>query len=257
MIDVYYSKKGTPYVYASDLHKELDISTRLSTWFPRMVEYGFVENQDFSQLHKNVHLEQGGSTIRYEWAVNIEMAKHIAMIQRSERGKALRNYFISLDKKVQEGQLLTHQQVSALFDLCKVFGFFSVQDYLENEHYSVFNRDENWWKYRARILGHSKTELIEIMKGLGKKYRNQRQALMQFDRYELIRRAAFDLFKAMGRSDEYAKNVSTFAKEVAKQIDPEIYDDRETTIDFKTSKQKQTIQQIRDREQPGGFIHKF
>lgn len=258
MIDIYHSKKGTPYVWASELHKELNIGIPLSQWFPRMIEYGFTKNQDYSQHNKIVKLVQGESKMKYDWAVQIDMAKHIAMIQQTERGKALRYYLLNLDSKVQEGKLLNYQQISVLFDLCRVFGLFSIQEYLESEHYAVFeDKHENWWKYRARILGQSTADLKGMMKVIGKKYQSQRQALFHIDKYELIKRATFDLFKAMGKSDEYAKNVGDFAKQIATELKPEIYDDRKMSINFKTDKQKKTINQIHNRTKVNGLLDKF
>lgn len=258
MINIYYSNKGTPYVWASELHKELNIETPLRMWFPRMVEYGFVENEDFSQQNKIVQLVQGGSNVKHNWAVQLEMAKHISMIQRSEKGKAMRKYLISLDNKVQEGKLLTHQQVDVLFELCEVFGLFSVQKYLESEHYKKYeNKNENWWRYRARILGSPKSDLKEMMTAIGKKYENQRQALFHIDKYELIRRTTFDLFKAMGKSDEYAKNVGDFTKKIAKKLKPDIYNDVGMSIDFKTKEQKDTINKIENKDNPDGLVNKF
>ena len=54
MIDVFYNDKDTPYVWASDLHKLLNIKTPLSLWFPRMIEYGFTEDNDYFSDNKYV-----------------------------------------------------------------------------------------------------------------------------------------------------------------------------------------------------------
>ena len=56
MIEVGYTRKGTPFVWASALHQELNIGTPLSVWFPRMIEYGFTENVDYSQHNKTVKM---------------------------------------------------------------------------------------------------------------------------------------------------------------------------------------------------------
>lgn len=245
MIEISYTKKRTPFVWASDLHKKLNIKTPLRIWFPRMIEYGFTVNEDYFGVDKNVRAEKGGMQVKKDWAVHIEMTKHIAMIQRTSRGKALRDYLINLDNKVQKGTLLNHQQILALFDLCRVLGLFSIQKYVESEHHKVFDsKNENWWTYRARVFGQSVADLKAIMQEMGKRYKNQRQALINIDKYELIRRAAFDLFKAMGKSETYAQNVSLFVKEIAKEIEPEIYDDRNTSLNFKTSYQQQIIRKI-------------
>lgn len=246
MIAVYYSKKGTPYVWASDLHTMLEIKTPLSTWFTRMIEYGFIENEDYSQTNKKVSLVQGGYNEKKDWAVQIDMAKHISMIQRSPKGKAIREYLLGLDKKVEEGMLLTHAQVSALFDICRVMGFFSVQVFFEKEHFhNIFEGKHNiWWDSRARLFGYTAKDLKEMMEVIGKKYINQRQAIMNIDKYELIKIGVYDMFIAMGKSKEFALNVSQFSKSIAEELQPEIYDDRNTSINFKSEHQKDIIEDI-------------
>lgn len=96
-----------------------------------------------------------------------------------------------------------------------------------------------------------------MMSALGKKYKNQKQALLHIDKYELIKRATFDLFKAMGRSDEYAKNVGIFAKQIAIELKPEIYDDRNTSISFKDPKQEATIKQLHQIDESPKLLNKF
>lgn len=246
MIEIYYSKKGTPYLWASDLHKQLEIQTPLSMWFPRMIDYGFVENQDFSRHNKIVMTANNMEKEKFDWAVQIDMAKHIAMIQRTEQGKALRQYLLNLDKKVQEGLLLSHVQMSALFDICKVLGFFTVQIFFEQEHFAMKDKPKDWWQYRAKLFGYSKKDLQSMLAALGKRYLSQRQALINLDKYELVRIATMDMFLAMGKSEDYAKNVAAFAKSIAKEIRPEIYDDRDDTpIDFKSIETKERIKEIK------------
>ena len=145
MIDVYYNTKNEPFVFASELHKILNIATPLSIWFPRMIEYGFTEDVDYYSDNKIV---SSSKKPVFDWAVTIDMAKNIAMIQRSKQGKEIRDYLLNLDKKVTEGEYLNHAQIMALFDICKVMGYFSVQKYFENEHYEKVFRIPglNWWQ---------------------------------------------------------------------------------------------------------------
>lgn len=247
MINVQYSPKGTPYVFASELHQMLEISTPLTIWFNRMIEYGFVENEEFSLLQTPVHTQNGGTTLKHDWAVRLDMAKHIAMIQKTPKGKEIRQYLIDMDKQVVQGALLSHVQMSALFDLCEILGYFTVQQSAESKHfkfYSENNDKKDWWKYRADVLGFSKKELEEILITLGEKYKNQRQALFKIDRYELIRVAMIDLLMAMGKPKEYAINVSKFAKKIAEKIKPEVYDDSGMSLNFKPQYQQNLIDSI-------------
>ena len=84
-----------PTVSARDLHEFLGIETRYNDWFRRMCEYGFSENTDFySFLSKT---SEGGRPAQ-DAQLTIEMAKEICMLQRNERGKQARQYFIQLEK---------------------------------------------------------------------------------------------------------------------------------------------------------------
>lgn len=90
-----------PTVSARDLHEFLGVGTRFNDWFPRMCEYGFSESVDFNLLkNEQVQIEGGRSVSRMveDAQLTIEMAKEICMLQRNERGKQARQYFIQLEK---------------------------------------------------------------------------------------------------------------------------------------------------------------
>ncbi|HTK20958.1 MAG TPA: antA/AntB antirepressor family protein [Mucilaginibacter sp.] len=259
MIDVFYSEKDTPYVWASDLHKLLNIGTPLSTWFPRMIDYGFTEDTDYFSDNKYVDSANNIKKAVFDWAVSLDMAKNIAMIQRTPQGKEIRDYLLNLDQKVSEGEYLNHAQIMALFDICKVMGYFSVQSYFENEHYEAVFRTPglNWWQERANLFGYTAKELQEALRELGLKYRNQRQAIFKLEKYELIRIGVIDLFMAMGKSKAYAKNVGNIAKTIAKEIKPEIYNDLEASIDFKSQDQKIIITDLKAYKSQSQILDKF
>ena len=85
----------TQMVSARELHEKLHISTRFNDWFPRMCEYGFVENEEFySKMSKT---ENGGRPSK-DYEISVDMAKQICMIQRTPEGKACRQYLIDLEK---------------------------------------------------------------------------------------------------------------------------------------------------------------
>ena len=84
-----------PTVLGRDLHGFLEVETRYNDWFRRMVEYGFTEGTDFySFLSKST---EGGRPSQ-DHQLTIEMAKEICMLQRNEKGKQARQYFIQLEK---------------------------------------------------------------------------------------------------------------------------------------------------------------
>ena len=83
-----------PTVLARELHEFLEVKTAFKDWFPRMCEYGFSEGIDFSSFLS----ESSGGRPAQDAQLTIEMAKEICMLQRNERGKQARQYFIQLEK---------------------------------------------------------------------------------------------------------------------------------------------------------------
>ena len=88
-------------VSARDLHEFLEVETPYRIWFPRMCEYGFESGRDFNP-YKNVRVQnEGGRSVSREVedaAITVEMGKEICMLQRTEKGKLARQYFIQLEK---------------------------------------------------------------------------------------------------------------------------------------------------------------
>ena len=84
----------TPTVSARELHDFLGVRTSYKDWFPRMCEYGFKEGEDFRSFLS----ESTGGRPSRDAQLTIEMAKEIAMLQRNEKGKQARQYFINLEK---------------------------------------------------------------------------------------------------------------------------------------------------------------
>ena len=95
LIKIDYTNSDRPTVLGRDLHAMLEIETRYNDWFPRMCEYGFEEGKDFySFLSKN---PEGGRP-KQEHQLTIAMAKELCMLQRTEKGKQCRQYFIQVEE---------------------------------------------------------------------------------------------------------------------------------------------------------------
>ena len=88
----------TPAVSARELHEFLEVETPYHKWFPRMCEYGFTENEDYAVTDIFVHNPAGGPQSMKDAALSIDMAKEICMIQRNEKGKLARQYFLALER---------------------------------------------------------------------------------------------------------------------------------------------------------------
>ena len=83
---------------ARELHEFLEIQTRFNVWFPRMIEYGFNENIDYRRVSQKC-ATLGGMQEKIDYEISLDMAKEIAMIQRNEKGRQARQYFIEVEKK--------------------------------------------------------------------------------------------------------------------------------------------------------------
>lgn len=87
---------------ARELHEFFYKKTSFKDWFPRMCEYGFNESQDFNPLkNEQVRLEGNRQVKRtvQDYEITLDMAKEIAMIQRSDKGKEVRQYFLELERR--------------------------------------------------------------------------------------------------------------------------------------------------------------
>ena len=88
-------RDGEQLVSGRELHKFLESSERFSKWWERMVGYGFIENKDYT-LYQKVHPQNKQEIIDY--LMKISMAKEISMLQRNEKGKEARMYFIKCEE---------------------------------------------------------------------------------------------------------------------------------------------------------------
>lgn len=96
LIRVDYSN-DRPAVSARELHEFLEVGTRFNDWFPRMCEYGFSEGNDYYSILSNRSDDLPGKP-RQDAALSIDMAKEICMLQRNEKGKIARQYFLQLER---------------------------------------------------------------------------------------------------------------------------------------------------------------
>lgn len=106
VIPVYDTDTGEKVVLGRELHEKLKIKTPYHIWFPRMVEYGFVDGTDYFTENKNVHREDGRKMpqVQIDHIIKLDMAKHIAMIQRTPEGMEIRQKLIDLEKNAAVNQ---------------------------------------------------------------------------------------------------------------------------------------------------------
>ena len=105
------NKDGELLVSARELHEALEINERFSRWFDRMISYGFDENVDYVGCTKMYTANQhGGEKELEDYALKLDMAKEICMLQRNELGKQFRRYFIECEKQLMNHALPVPQQ---------------------------------------------------------------------------------------------------------------------------------------------------
>lgn len=88
-----------PTVLGRELHEKLEINSNYTTWFNRMCEYGFSENEDYVVCFPNLESENRGGQNKIDHQLTIDMAKQICMIQRSDAGRRYREYFLEVERK--------------------------------------------------------------------------------------------------------------------------------------------------------------
>ncbi|EBP4060919.1 phage antirepressor Ant, partial [Salmonella enterica subsp. enterica] len=88
---------------ARDLHDFLGVGKDFSTWIKgRIAEYGFVENQDYIAIPQKRGIGHGRGKTEYH--LTLDTAKELAMVERNEKGRQVRRYFIECEKELQKRQ---------------------------------------------------------------------------------------------------------------------------------------------------------
>lgn len=101
LVPVYETDKGVKVVNGRELHQALQSGQDFSTWVKkRLVECDAEENEDYTRLHKK--MEANNATM-IEYIIKLETAKEMAMLERNEKGKQVRKYFIAVEKKYKQG----------------------------------------------------------------------------------------------------------------------------------------------------------
>ena len=98
LINITLNENHEPVVSGRQLHETLGVKTRYNDWFNRMTEFGFTENEDYLAITQKRVTAQGNATNQTDHIIKLDMAKEIAMIQRTDKGKEVRKYFIQVEK---------------------------------------------------------------------------------------------------------------------------------------------------------------
>ena len=99
LVPVYETSNGEKVVYGSELHKVLCVKSRYREWIDRrLVECDAVEGTDYEAAEISAPSGQK----RREHIILLDTAKEMAMLERNEKGKKVRRYFIEIEKKYKQ-----------------------------------------------------------------------------------------------------------------------------------------------------------
>lgn len=181
-----------PTVSGRDLHEFLEVKTAYKDWFPRMCEYGFNDNIDFNTLkNERVQFEGERQVVRtvVDHQLTIEMAKEICMLQRNDKGKQARQYFINLEKAWNTPEMIMSRALrmaeNQLKQLKAVNSELTVQNQIMSPKADYFDElvDRNLltnFRETAKQLGIKEKAFISFLIEKKYLYRDKRGKLMPY-----------------------------------------------------------------------------
>lgn len=184
-------------VSARDLHEALEVKTQFKDWFPRMCEYGFEDGKDFCSFLS----ESTGGRPSQDAQITVDMAKEIAMLQRTEKGKEVRKYFIQVEKEWNSPERVMARALTIANKTIETLKIENSElkpkaDYFDNlvERNLLTN-----FRDTAKELGLRQTDLINNLIEDGYVYRYQKSKLKPYAKYGKTGKGLFEL-------KEFSKN---------------------------------------------------
>lgn len=105
LVPVYETSMGEKVVYGSELYENLESKRQYTDWIKgRLMECDAVENEDFQSFSQNNEKPTGGRP-KQEYIIKLDIAKEMAMLERNDKGKQVRRYFIRVEKKYKESKI--------------------------------------------------------------------------------------------------------------------------------------------------------
>ena len=109
LIKITTNESGSQVVSARELHEFLESKQEFANWIKNRIDkYGFIENQDFEVFDNFINNPNGGRPLK-EYALTLDTAKELAMVEGNEKGRQARRYFIEYKKKLRE--VVSNQQL--------------------------------------------------------------------------------------------------------------------------------------------------
>lgn len=129
---------------ARDLHAFLGVGKVFAAWITaRIAEYEFVENQDYISFFQNGKKPQGGRPTK-DYHLTLDTAKELAMVERNEKGRQIRRYFIECEKQLRQQQTLpapkplVHTITLTDEELCDICWLWKISDNMQQAAKKIY-----------------------------------------------------------------------------------------------------------------------
>ncbi|EEU1010114.1 antA/AntB antirepressor family protein, partial [Escherichia coli] len=188
---------------ARDLHTFLGVGKRFASWITeRIAEYGFVENQDYMIASQIREAKGRGGHNRKEYHLTLDTAKEFAMVERNEKGRQIRRYFIECEKKLRQSLLPAPMNIN-----------YPLSWFSDNHPYATMNYvDRKVISLDASVLFDMPSPTMRILNELHSKGYNVDAAVAEFNAFkhltEEMRRKLLDISRTSEKSSRFGFNVN-------------------------------------------------
>ncbi|ELT2924898.1 antA/AntB antirepressor family protein [Escherichia coli] len=191
-------------VNARDLHSFLGVGRMFAHWVKeRIAEYGFVESQDYILICQNGQTKgRGGDRRSKEYHLTLDTAKELAMVERNEKGRQIRRYFIECEKKLRQSLLPAPMNIN-----------YPLSWFSDNHPYATMNYvDRKVISLDASVLFDMPSPTMRILNELHSKGYNVDAAVAEFNAFkhltEEMRRKLLDISRTSEKSSRFGFNVN-------------------------------------------------
>ncbi|EHL0459950.1 antA/AntB antirepressor family protein [Escherichia coli] len=197
------ANETTLFCNARDLHTFLGVGKRFASWITeRIAEYGFVENQDYMIASQIREAKGRGGHNRKEYHLTLDTAKELAMVERNEKGRQIRRYFIECEKKLRQSLLPAPMNIN-----------YPLSWFSEHHPYATMNYvDRKVISLDASVLFDMPSPTMRILNELHSKGYNVDAAVAEFNAFkhltEEMRRKLLDISRTSEKSSRFGFNVN-------------------------------------------------
>ena len=156
LIKITTNEDGQQLVSARELHEFLEVKTRFNDWISgRVKKYDFLENIDFVAVTKKKVTAQGNQSEYTDYAITIDVAKELSMVENNDKGKQARKYFIKCEEKLKEE--MQNKELTEADRIVKLLNVIPESERgkymleLVDRFYPIGNSNEAKAKYEPRI----------------------------------------------------------------------------------------------------------